>query len=106
MKLGVLTVLYQDQPLETVLDHVAEMGLQAVELGTGGWPGDHHCRAKDLVKDQKAAKELRRSVEERGLFISALSCHGNPLHPMPTSLLTTIGSTGTPSLWQLSWRCR
>jgi len=81
MKLGVLTVLFQDQPLETVLDHVAEMGLQAVELGTGAWPGNAHCKPEELLQDRSKALAFRKSVEQRGLIISGLSCHGNPLHP-------------------------
>ncbi len=81
MKLGVLTVLFQDQPLEVVLDHVAEMGLQAVELGAGGWPGNAHCDPVTLLKDSAARQALLKAVEKRGLMISALSCHGNPLHP-------------------------
>ena len=81
MKLGVITALYQDRPLESVLDHVAEMGLQAVELGTGAYPGDAHCKAEDLLASPEKARAFRRSVESRGLIVSALSCHGNPLHP-------------------------
>jgi len=81
MKLGVLTVLFQEHPLESVLDRVAEMGLQAVELGTGGYPGNAHCDPAVLLKDRAALEALRKAVEERGLIISALSCHGNPLHP-------------------------
>jgi sugar phosphate isomerase/epimerase len=81
MKLGVLTVLFQDQPLEKVLDHVAEMGLQAVELGTGAYPGNAHCDPATLLKHRSAIQTFRKAVEERGLIISALSCHGNPLHP-------------------------
>jgi sugar phosphate isomerase/epimerase len=81
MKLGVLTVLFQDKPLEFVLDHVAEMGLQAVELGAGGWPGNAHCDPVTLLKDKTARQALLKAVETRGLMISALSCHGNPLHP-------------------------
>lgn len=82
MKLGVLTVLYQDRPLERVLDHVAGMGLQAVELGAGGWPGDAHCRPKELLAEPAKIRALQEAVESRGLLISALSCHGNPLHPV------------------------
>lgn len=81
MKLGVLTVLFQDRPLEEVLDHVAEMGLEAVELGTGAWPGNAHCDPVALLKDRSAMKALTKAVEDRGLIISALSCHGNPIHP-------------------------
>ena len=81
MKLGVLTVLFQDRPFEAVLDHVAEMGLQAVEIGAGGWPGTAHCDPVVLLKDPMALKAFRKAVEDHGLIISALSCHGNPLHP-------------------------
>jgi sugar phosphate isomerase/epimerase len=81
MKLGVLTVMYKDRPLEAVLDHVAGMGLQAVELGAGGYPGKEHCDPDRLLPDPNAIKAIRKAVQERGLIISALSCHGNPLHP-------------------------
>ena len=81
MKLGVLTVLFQDRPFEAVLDHVAEMGLQAVEIGAGGWPGTAHCDPVVLLNDPIALKAFRKAIEDRGLIISALSCHGNPLHP-------------------------
>jgi sugar phosphate isomerase/epimerase len=81
MKLGVFTALYQDRPFEWVLDHLAGMGLQSVELGTGNWPGDAHCRPSELLGDPEKARALRAAVESRGLFIGALSCHGNPLHP-------------------------
>ncbi len=81
MKLGVLTVLFQDRPLEDVLDHVAEMGLKAVELGTGAWPGNAHCDPVSLLKDSSARQTFRKAIQDRGLIISALSCHGNPVHP-------------------------
>ena len=81
MKLGVFTVLYRDKPLESVLDHVAELGLEAVELGSGGWPGDAHCRPQELLASPSKVRALRQTVDSRGLVISALSCHGNPLHP-------------------------
>ncbi|MGH2762271.1 MAG: sugar phosphate isomerase/epimerase family protein [Thermoleophilaceae bacterium] len=81
MKLGVLTVVYADRPLEAVLDRVAELGLDAVELGTGNYPGDAHCPPRELLADPSRARALRDAVTARGLTISALSCHGNPLHP-------------------------
>jgi sugar phosphate isomerase/epimerase len=81
VKLGVLTVLYADRPLEAVLDRAAELGLDAVELGTGNYPGDAHCPPGELLADHGRARALRESVAARGLTISALSCHGNPLHP-------------------------
>ena len=81
MKVGVFTVLYSDMPFEKALDHVKEMGCEAVEIGTGGYPGKAHCEAGALLKDEAAQRRLLRAVEKRGLIISALSCHGNPVHP-------------------------
>jgi sugar phosphate isomerase/epimerase len=81
VKLGVFTVLYSDLPLERMLDKVAEMGLDAIELGTGNYPGDAHCRPAELLADPDKATALRSAVESRGMMISALSQHGNPVHP-------------------------
>ena len=81
MKLGVLTVLFQDRPLDTALDQLVKMGVQAVEIGTGSYPGNAHCNPTELLKDQKAVKAFRKNIEDRGLIISGLSCHGNPLSP-------------------------
>jgi sugar phosphate isomerase/epimerase len=81
MKLGVLTVMYSGQPLEQVLDKLAGMGVEAVELGTGNYPGAAHCDPDQLLGDRDARRRLLDAVSSRGLTISALSCHGNPLHP-------------------------
>lgn len=82
MKLGVVAALFQDRPLEAMLDHAAEMGLQAVELGTGAWPGSPHMNVDLLLSDEVALKAFAKAISDRGLIISGLSCHGNPIHPV------------------------
>ena len=81
MKLGVFTVLFGDRPLEAALDRVVQANLDCVEIGTGNYPGDTHCRPAELLADAAALTRFRHAIESRGLEISALSCHGNPLHP-------------------------
>jgi sugar phosphate isomerase/epimerase len=81
MKLGVFTVLFSDKNIEDMLDYVASKGIEAVELGTGGYPGDAHCKVDELLADEEKQKEFLEKVSSRGLMISALSCHSNPLHP-------------------------
>ncbi|WP_127580229.1 sugar phosphate isomerase/epimerase family protein [Paenibacillus koleovorans] len=81
MKLGVFTVLLGGKPLEEALDIIAAKGLQAVEIGTGNWPGNAHCDPDALLADEGKLKAFKQAVESRGLIISAFSCHGNPLHP-------------------------
>ena len=70
MKLGVFTVVFGQLPPAEALDRVVALGLDAVEIGTGNYPGDAHL-----------TEDLADQVASRGLEISALSCHGNPLHP-------------------------
>jgi sugar phosphate isomerase/epimerase len=81
MKLGVLTVLYQDLTVEAALDKLAALGVEAVEFGTGNYPGNAHCDPDELLADTAKARALKDAVASRGMIISALSCHGNPLHP-------------------------
>ncbi|HEX5936570.1 MAG TPA: sugar phosphate isomerase/epimerase [Actinomycetota bacterium] len=81
MKLGVFTVLYRDLAFEDALDRLAGMGVEAVEIGTGNYPGDAHCKPDELLADPEAAKAFKDAVERRGMVISGLSQHGNPVHP-------------------------
>ncbi|WP_040952493.1 sugar phosphate isomerase/epimerase family protein [Gorillibacterium massiliense] len=81
MKLGVFNPLVQDKPFEEALDYIASKGLEAIEIGTGGYPGNAHCDTDGLLADNGKLKEYKAAIESRGLIISALSCHANPLHP-------------------------
>jgi len=81
MKLGVLTVLYQDLPVEEALDRLAALGIEAVEFGTGNYPGNAHCNPDELLADAAKRRALKEAAASRDMIISALSCHGNPLHP-------------------------
>ena len=81
MKVGVFMVLFAQRAFEEALDYVKETGCGAVEIGTGAYPGNAHCDPAALLEDAGARDRFKQAVESRGLEISALSCHGNPLHP-------------------------
>ncbi|MBF7019436.1 sugar phosphate isomerase/epimerase [Staphylococcus sp. 18_1_E_LY] len=81
MKIGVFTVLFQDKNFEEMLDHVAEAGVKAVEIGTGGNPGNDFCDVEALIEDEKLRQQFSDKIHQRGLTISALSCHDNPISP-------------------------
>ncbi|GIN69933.1 xylose isomerase [Bacillus sp. J14TS2] len=81
MKLGVFTVLFAEKSFEEMLDHVKASGLDAVEIGTGGYPGNAHCDMDALLESEEKRKDYLHQVESRGLTISAFSCHNNPIHP-------------------------
>lgn len=83
MKLGVFTPLLSQMPFADVLAKLKGMGISTVELGTGNYPGGAHCNLSML--DNKAElKVFKDTLDEYGFTISALSCHGNPLHPNKT----------------------
>ncbi|WP_342046784.1 sugar phosphate isomerase/epimerase family protein [Bacillus sp. OTU530] len=81
MKLGVFTVLYQNLPFEEMLDKLSAMGVKAVELGTGNYPGSNHCNPDELLESVEKRKAFQAALASRNMTISGLSCHGNPLHP-------------------------
>ena len=81
MKLGVFTPLFNDKSLEEMIDYVANAGLQAVEIGTGCYPGNAHCPMDELLASENARVAYLKKFSDRGLIISAFSCHGNPIGP-------------------------
>jgi sugar phosphate isomerase/epimerase len=83
MQIGVLTTLYQNLPIGEVLDKVRSMGVTAVEIGTGAYAASAHLDLEYLLHDQPAREAYLNEIHGRGMIISALSCHGNPIHPNP-----------------------
>ena len=81
MHLGVFSVLFQDLCLPAMLEKVHSLGLDCVEIGTGAYPGNHHCDLDGLLDTPERIPAYRKQVEAAGLFISGLACQGNPLHP-------------------------
>ncbi len=81
MKLGVFTVLFGSKPFEEMLDYVVDLGIEAVEIGTGAYPGNAYCKPGELLESETKLRAFKEAISRRGLIISALSCHGNPLHP-------------------------
>ena len=82
MKLGVFTPVFGTMTLDEVLAKVRALPrVQAVEIGTGGWPGKDHLDVDALLDKKPCAAAYRQKIADAGLTISALSCHANPLHP-------------------------
>ncbi len=87
MKIGIFTALFGDKSLEETLDIVQAEGIQAVEFGAGAYPGaahlgGSHAGVEELIENKSRRDALVHEVEKRGLIISAISCHGNALHPV------------------------
>lgn len=81
MKLGVLTVPLSAKPVEEALAYLANLGVQAVEIGCGGYPGNAHLDPVKALADPAIITNLQAALAKYNLTISALSVHGNPVHP-------------------------
>ena len=81
MKLSVLTVPLQALPAEEAFEYLSSLGVEQVELGTGGYTNRNHCNPDVLLADEGKIEELKNLLNKYNLTISALSCHGNPVHP-------------------------
>ncbi len=82
MQLGVFTPVFGKLAFPDMLTAVSALRhVSAIELGTGGWPGRDHLDPDGLLACPTDAATFRQRVTDAGLSISALSCHGNPLHP-------------------------
>ncbi len=80
MRVGVFTALLAQMSLDQVLEKLKKLNIHTVELGTGNYPGDPHCKLS-MLDDGAKLKEFKKKLDGNGFSISALSCHGEPLHP-------------------------
>jgi len=81
MDVGVLTVPLGEQSLEDALSYLDDIGVGAVELGCGGFPGDDHLPRDEYLDDREAQADLHAQLDEYDVRVSALATHNNPLHP-------------------------
>ncbi len=80
MRVGVFTALLAQLSLDDVLKKLKSINIDTVELGTGNYPGDPHCKLS-MLDSKTERNEFKQKLADNGVSISALSCHGNPLHP-------------------------
>ena len=87
MKVGIFTVLLSQMPLNRVFEHIKAPEIDTVESSTGNYPGDAHCKLS-MLQDLSALGDFKKMLSDHGISISALSCHGNPLHPVESRAQT------------------
>lgn len=83
MKLGVFLKLFRNYSLEEALSFVSGKGLRTVEIATGGYVGNHHLNPHHVLESKSEMDKVKSLLHQHQLEVSALSCHGNPLHPNP-----------------------
>jgi len=80
MKLGVMAALLAGMKLDDALDYCQKVGLDAIELPAGAYPGDP-WKLSGIHKNKTRLKALKQKVADRGLEVHGIAVHGNPVHP-------------------------
>lgn len=84
MKLGVYNAILHDRSLDEALKVVKELGLDGLELNTGGFlPRVHIPNIDEILENDTARDDFLGAFDAVGLEILGLNCNGNPLHPNP-----------------------
>lgn len=84
MKLGVYNAILHDRPLEDAIKVIADLGLNGLEINSGGFlPPVHIPEIDEIIADPAAAKAYLARFDGTGVEIAGLNCNGNPLHPNP-----------------------
>ena len=83
MHLGAISTVFVSLPLRDAAQRMRQLGLNSVEIGTGGFFPKNHCDPAKLLVDESAFAALKETLAESDLKISAFAMHGEPLHPDP-----------------------
>jgi sugar phosphate isomerase/epimerase len=81
MKLGVMSALFSGMPFDQVLEYCAGVGLDAIELPVGCYPGAPFFKPDEVLASANLQKELKAKLRDHELEVSGLAVHGNPVHP-------------------------
>ncbi len=81
MKLGVMNPVLSSYKFEDALSYLHSLGVDCIEIGAGGYPGNAHLKPEELIGNPEKINEYKALLEKYEITISAISCHGNPLHP-------------------------
>jgi sugar phosphate isomerase/epimerase len=68
----------------------ADLGLAALEIGTGNWSAAPHADLQSLLRSKEKRQEFLSELEQNGLSLAALNCSGNQLHPVDGEHQSTV----------------
>lgn len=81
LRIGVFNPPFRKLSLDQMLDQFSSMGIEAAEIGAGGYIGTPQCPTAEFLADASKAQAWKKKFDDRNIPIMALSCHANPLHP-------------------------
>ena len=92
MKLGFVSDSLGGRSFTGMLDAAMALGVQGVEVNTGGWSTAPHFDMA-AMQDAGARRAFQKAFADRGVQIIALNANGNPLHPTDTTQSACLKDT-------------
>jgi len=81
MQIGLTTDSLGQLPFDELLETAADLGIQTLEFGCGGWSSAPHLNLNVLLENEAERANFLAKIRSHGLEISALNCSGNQLAP-------------------------
>ncbi len=81
MKLGVMATGLASMGWEKALAYCQKVGLDAIELPVGPYPGKPFFDPAEVLEDKSAQQRIKEDCQRHGLEIVGLAAHGNPVSP-------------------------
>jgi sugar phosphate isomerase/epimerase len=85
LPIGVFNPPFRALSLDDMLEKLSSLGVDAVEIGAGGYTATPHCPVPELLADPAKARAWKKKFDDRGIPIMTISCHANALHPDPAT---------------------
>jgi sugar phosphate isomerase/epimerase len=81
VQIGLFTDSVAELDFEAALDFAAGLGVQTLEIGTGGQSRAPHLNLHGLLEDDGTRRRWLDAITGRGLVLESLNCSAFPLHP-------------------------
>jgi sugar phosphate isomerase/epimerase len=81
MKLGVMAALFTGMEFEAALESCAHVGLDAIEIPVGAYPGTPFFDPAAVLRSGRMQKDVVAMLADHDLELSGLAVHGNAVHP-------------------------
>ena len=81
MRIGLTTDSLGYLTFDELLETAADLGIQTLEFGCGGWSSAPHVNLNTLLENEAERANFLAKLSAHGLEISALNCSGNQLAP-------------------------
>ena len=112
MKMGFITSLLDGWSYEEMIDEVARIGIQCVEVAC--WPkgkaerkygGVTHIEIDRVLEDDEYARHILDYAKEKGVDICALAYYPTISTPTPSGARCSMSISSTPSTLRQSLGC-